>query len=176
MLTSSRVGCVGHGVVLKSIWRFLVCSSCRLRATVASEARALVASQERCQHNQTAIHIPSLRAAMSSGYPSNQQPNYGDQAAFSQKQEMEYLCAGMFPSSLVKITLRNTTADRSTLQPDCGAKNAIKSREPIRCRECGHRIMYKKRTKRSMCSFVAILGSSLTFHALPLPVVQFEAR
>ena len=32
---------------------------------------------------------------------------------------------------------------------DCGAKNEIKSREPIRCRECGHRIMYKKRTKRS---------------------------
>ncbi|KAI0285018.1 hypothetical protein BGY98DRAFT_946703 [Russula aff. rugulosa BPL654] len=23
------------------------------------------------------------------------------------------------------------------------------AREPIRCRECGHRIMYKKRTKRS---------------------------
>ncbi|KAJ7069648.1 hypothetical protein C8F01DRAFT_977619, partial [Mycena amicta] len=32
---------------------------------------------------------------------------------------------------------------------DCGATNEIKSREPIRCRECGHRIMYKKRTKRS---------------------------
>ncbi|KDQ64745.1 hypothetical protein JAAARDRAFT_28385 [Jaapia argillacea MUCL 33604] len=47
------------------------------------------------------------------------------------KQDTEYLCA------------------------DCGAKNEIKSREPIRCRECGHRIMYKKRTKR---------------------MVQFEAR
>ncbi|KAF8268306.1 DNA directed RNA polymerase [Lactarius quietus] len=41
------------------------------------------------------------------------------------RQDMEYLCA------------------------DCGAKNDIKPREPIRCRECGHRIMYKKRTKRS---------------------------
>jgi len=47
------------------------------------------------------------------------------------RQDMEYLCA------------------------DCGAKNDIKPREPIRCRECGHRIMYKKRTKR---------------------MVQFEAR
>lgn len=47
------------------------------------------------------------------------------------KPDMEYICA------------------------DCGAKNEIKSREPIRCRECGHRIMYKKRTKR---------------------MVQFEAR
>ena len=37
----------------------------------------------------------------------------------------------------------------STQIKDCGAKNEIKSREPIRCRECGHRIMYKKRTKRS---------------------------
>ncbi|KAH7887918.1 DNA-directed RNA polymerase I [Phlebopus sp. FC_14] len=47
------------------------------------------------------------------------------------RQDMEYICA------------------------DCGARNEIKSREPIRCRECGHRIMYKKRTKR---------------------MVQFEAR
>ncbi|KAA1466134.1 DNA-directed RNA polymerase I [Dentipellis sp. KUC8613] len=47
------------------------------------------------------------------------------------RQDMEYLCA------------------------DCGAKNEIKAREPIRCRECGHRIMYKKRTRR---------------------MVQFEAR
>ncbi|KAH7108016.1 DNA directed RNA polymerase [Auriculariales sp. MPI-PUGE-AT-0066] len=55
-----------------------------------------------------------------------QQQNYAPQRA-----EMEYLCA------------------------DCGATNNIKAREPIRCRECGHRIMYKKRTKR---------------------MVQFEAR
>jgi len=51
--------------------------------------------------------------------------------AQQQRQDMEYLCA------------------------DCGAKNEIRPREPIRCRECGHRIMYKKRTSR---------------------MVQFEAR
>ncbi|KIJ56561.1 hypothetical protein M422DRAFT_22721 [Sphaerobolus stellatus SS14] len=56
----------------------------------------------------------------------------GQPGAFiPQPQQMEYLCA------------------------DCGAKNEIKPREPIRCKECGHRIMYKKRTKR---------------------MVQFEAR
>ncbi|CEG74087.1 Putative DNA-directed RNA polymerase I, II, and III subunit RPABC4 [Rhizopus microsporus] len=38
---------------------------------------------------------------------------------------------------------------------DCGAENQLKPREPIRCQDCGHRIMYKKRTKR---------------------MVQFEAR
>ena len=70
------------------------------------------------------------------------------------REDMEYLCAGersfnanlwLFPSLI------------STQLKDCGAKNEIKSREPIRCRECGHRIMYKKRTKRS------------TFRRLSLP-------
>ncbi|KIM45987.1 hypothetical protein M413DRAFT_8014 [Hebeloma cylindrosporum] len=58
-------------------------------------------------------------------------PGPGAYVSSSRDIAMEYLCA------------------------DCGAKNEIKSREPIRCRECGHRIMYKKRTKR---------------------MVQFEAR
>ena len=31
---------------------------------------------------------------------------------------------------------------------DCHHENEIKPRDPIRCRECGYRIMYKKRTKR----------------------------
>uniref|UniRef100_A0A8C5KTD1 DNA-directed RNA polymerases I, II, and III subunit RPABC4 n=1 Tax=Jaculus jaculus TaxID=51337 RepID=A0A8C5KTD1_JACJA len=31
---------------------------------------------------------------------------------------------------------------------DCHMENETKSRDPIRCRECGYRIMYKKRTKR----------------------------
>lgn len=62
---------------------------------------------------------------------------------------------------------------------DCGAKNDIKPREPIRCRECGHRIMYKKRTKRSesqdnihhgVYCFCARLNCSF------VTVVQFEAR
>ncbi|KAH9809648.1 hypothetical protein DFH28DRAFT_988073 [Melampsora americana] len=38
---------------------------------------------------------------------------------------------------------------------DCGRDNIIKPREPIRCQECGCRVMYKKRIKR---------------------MVQFEAR
>lgn len=33
--------------------------------------------------------------------------------------------------------------------PDCAAENPIRMGEPIRCRECGHRVMYKPRTKRS---------------------------
>jgi len=83
---------------------------------------------------QTATNISLPSASMNS----QQGGNFGNPSAsgggamyMPQRQEMEYLCA------------------------DCGAKNEIKSREPIRCRECGHRIMYKKRTKR---------------------MVQFEAR
>ncbi|KAF7299616.1 DNA-directed RNA polymerase I [Mycena chlorophos] len=71
---------------------------------------------------------------MSAQQPSGAPPQNRGQAgglAPPQKELMEYSCA------------------------DCGATNEIKSREPIRCRECGHRIMYKKRTRR---------------------MVQFEAR
>lgn len=38
---------------------------------------------------------------------------------------------------------------------DCGAENTLKGGDVIRCRDCGYRILYKKRTKR---------------------VVQYEAR
>ncbi|XP_012278817.1 DNA-directed RNA polymerases I, II, and III subunit RPABC4 [Orussus abietinus] len=31
---------------------------------------------------------------------------------------------------------------------ECHHDNEIRPREPIRCRKCGYRIMYKKRTKR----------------------------
>ncbi|CAM9295279.1 unnamed protein product, partial [Ascophyllum nodosum] len=31
---------------------------------------------------------------------------------------------------------------------DCGSDNLIKPKDPIQCRQCGYRIMYKKRTKR----------------------------
>lgn len=31
---------------------------------------------------------------------------------------------------------------------DCGAENVIKTTDPVRCRFCGYRILYKIRTKR----------------------------
>jgi len=38
----------------------------------------------------------------------------------------------------------------------CGADNEIKPKDQIACKECGYRIMYKKRTRRStsFCSCV----------------------
>ncbi|KAI9792601.1 MAG: DNA-directed RNA polymerase core subunit rpc10 [Piccolia ochrophora] len=38
---------------------------------------------------------------------------------------------------------------------DCNSKVALKRGDPIRCKECGHRVLYKERTRR---------------------MVQFEAR
>ena len=48
---------------------------------------------------------------------------------------------------------------------DCGASNSIGQKEQIRCRECGHRVMYKKRTNR-----MGIILRKLA------DIVQFEAR
>ena len=42
---------------------------------------------------------------------------------------------------------------------DCGAKNLIKGGDPVRCRQCGFRILYKTRTKR--CEFISINNSNV---------------
>lgn len=31
---------------------------------------------------------------------------------------------------------------------DCSARVQMKRSDPIRCKECGHRVLYKERTKR----------------------------
>lgn len=36
---------------------------------------------------------------------------------------------------------------------DCGQENTLKHADVIQCRECGYRILYKKRTRRSIHSF-----------------------
>ena len=40
------------------------------------------------------------------------------------------------------------------LMIECGIENEIRPKDPIRCSECGFRIMYKKRTSRSIFSFL----------------------
>ena len=73
---------------------------------------------------------------------------YGNAIGASQAQprgEMDYLCAG----KSLRLRLANSFSPSNFFVIDCGAKNEIRPREPIRCKECGHRIMYKKRTSRS---------------------------
>jgi len=48
-----------------------------------------------------------------------------------------------------------TSTTMHYLCAECGVKVGINKGDPIRCKECGHRILYKQRTRR---------------------MVQFEAR
>lgn len=55
----------------------------------------------------------------------------------------------------------NTSYDASTDGPainylcgDCNSKVSLKRAEPIRCKECGHRVLYKERTKRYATSCI----------------------
>jgi DNA-directed RNA polymerase subunit RPC12/RpoP len=67
--------------------------------------------------------------------------NYGTYQA-KQRNDVQYLCAGQILMN--KPFLLNTDS-----RADCGVENDIRAREPIRCKACGHRIMYKKRTSKS---------------------------
>lgn len=51
---------------------------------------------------------------------------------------------------IIKIAYNNINFYQTTffLFIECHHDNEIRPRDPIRCRECGYRIMYKKRTKR----------------------------
>ncbi len=71
---------------------------------------------------------------------------------------------------------------------DCNSKVQLKKGDPIRCKECGHRVLYKERTKRwvdflfelSLCCVdwgvrkrsVGYLLTQEIMHRM----VQFEAR
>jgi DNA-directed RNA polymerase I, II, and III subunit RPABC4 len=44
---------------------------------------------------------------------------------------------------------------------DCGAKSSMRVTEAVRCKECGHRVMYKPRTHRSESSPVKLLSCYL---------------
>ncbi|KAJ4828759.1 hypothetical protein Tsubulata_035415, partial [Turnera subulata] len=61
---------------------------------------------------------------------------------------------------------------------DCGMENTMKPGDVIQCRECGYRILYKKRTRRIRGTLegkgYATLASSIVrpgmvIKALPLP-------
>jgi len=45
--------------------------------------------------------------------------------------------------------MKNQQLQGNPLTPDCGAKSSMRTSEAVRCKECGHRVMYKPRTHRS---------------------------
>lgn len=61
---------------------------------------------------------------------------------------------------------------------DCNSKVQLKKGDPIRCKECGHRVLYKERTKRYVRASPTPphtprgeMGTDVGFR-----MVQFEAR
>ena len=61
-----------------------------------------------------------------------------------------YLCGGA--SCLASRSLPAHRASQGVeimMASDCGAKNEVSQTEPIRCKECGFRVLYKPRTHRS---------------------------
>jgi len=54
--------------------------------------------------------------------------------------------ASVAPADTLQLKLR-LCGGTDYICGDCGQKNEIKPKDPIRCRICGYRIMYKMRTK-----------------------------
>ncbi|XVF23189.1 hypothetical protein REPUB_Repub13aG0015700 [Reevesia pubescens] len=48
---------------------------------------------------------------------------------------------------------------------DCGQENTLKHGDVIQCRECGYRILYKKRTRRSITPFSHYFFLFLNFNS-----------
>jgi len=44
-----------------------------------------------------------------------------------------------------------------SVSSDCGQENTLKSGDVIQCRECGYRILYKKRTRRGDLFLILLL-------------------
>ena len=51
-------------------------------------------------------------------------------------------------STFAAVTGDPRGASMEYICADCASKVVLKKGEQIRCRECGHRILYKQRTKR----------------------------
>lgn len=44
--------------------------------------------------------------------------------------------------------MQETTRPVTYICGDCAAKVSLRRQDPIRCKECGHRVLYKERTNR----------------------------
>ncbi|RRT54750.1 hypothetical protein B296_00033371 [Ensete ventricosum] len=80
-----------------------------------------------------------------------------------QPEPVSYICGGVrscsFSLDLSSISLLSSYPLLDGLEyvkigtntiADCGAENTLKPGDVIQCRECGYRILYKKRTRRGM--------------------------
>jgi DNA-directed RNA polymerase subunit RPC12/RpoP len=74
------------------------------------------------------------------------------------REGVPYICGGALPHppvrQLAALLQRSRPADARL--PDCGFETNVKPGDHVQCRECGYRILYKKRTKRSACPWPAL--------------------
>jgi DNA-directed RNA polymerase subunit RPC12/RpoP len=84
-----------------------------------------------------------------------------------EKPTVAYICGGLF---LIVLMYH---ACFSFLSRDCGMETSIEVGKHVACAECGHRIMYKKRTEQGSFVFFCFFFSFLCYNCA---VVQVEAR
>ena len=89
------------------------------------------------------------------------------------------------PTNFREPAIDNTLGTLTTqyICGDCNQKVVLKQGDPIRCKECGHRILYKERTKRLVLNLFSFFfgggGGDLKEKELMSSLdrmVQFEAR
>jgi DNA-directed RNA polymerase I, II, and III subunit RPABC4 len=62
---------------------------------------------------------------------------------------------------------------------ECNARVSLKRGDQIRCKDCGHRVLYKERTKRRVFLLlreVKICPCTVANYSILNRMVQFEAR
>ena len=76
---------------------------------------------------------------------------------------IDYICGGTFLIQAAQPVLPLSKSVHNVLIAplDCGAKTQMKVSETIRCKECGHRVLYKPRTHRSELLVTPGLSMSL---------------
>ena len=86
---------------------------------------------------------------------------------------------GIHKAATIDLLLR-LRGGTTYLCGDCGQTNEIKPKDPIRCRFCGYRILYKMRTKNCVLDHLTTIPPTLLtptpFICLLSAVIQFEAR
>lgn len=105
------------------------------------------------------FRIPKTMSQQNNQRWAQQNPNAmpDRQAAVKPPEQIEYLCGGeRLPGWTPALRLGASCHwSPSVLISDCGAKSSMRVTEAVRCKECGHRVMYKPRTHRSECCCAA---------------------
>ncbi|KAF2588554.1 hypothetical protein F2Q70_00041996 [Brassica cretica] len=97
-----------------------------------------------------------------------------------QPEPVTYVCGGnhllppieKFESELNKTICIASVKDGSfVIMKDCGQENTLKYVDVIQCRECGYRILYKKRTRRVIVAWSCSSSGLVLFKPLLLLVL-----